>query len=37
MDNGQLRENVLKDKSYAFALRVVKVYSQVFNLPQRGR
>jgi len=26
MDNGQLRENVLKDKSYAFALRVVKVY-----------
>jgi len=26
MDNAQLRENVLKDKSYAFALRVVKVY-----------
>ena len=29
MDNGQLRENVLRDKSYAFALRIVKVYKHL--------
>lgn len=26
MDNGQFKENVLKDKSYKFALRVVNLY-----------
>lgn len=26
MDNGQPKENVLKDKSYAFALRIIKLY-----------
>jgi len=26
MDNGQSKENVLRDKSYGFALRIVKAY-----------
>jgi four helix bundle protein len=26
MDNGQLKENLLREKSYAFALRIVKAY-----------
>ena len=26
MDNGQLKENVLREKSYSFALRIVKAY-----------
>jgi four helix bundle protein len=26
MDNGQSRQNVLKDKSYGFALRIIKLY-----------
>lgn len=26
MDNGRIKENVLKDKSYAFALRAIKLY-----------
>lgn len=29
MDNGQLKENVLKDKSYAFALRIIKLYKHL--------
>jgi four helix bundle protein len=29
MDNGQLRANVLREKSYAFALRVVKLYKHL--------
>jgi four helix bundle protein len=26
MDNGQLKENVLREKSYTFALRIVRAY-----------
>ena len=26
MDNGQFKQNVLKDKSYGFALRIIKLY-----------
>ena len=29
MDNGQLKENVLKDKSYKFALRIVNLYKHL--------
>lgn len=29
MDNGQLKENVLRDKSYGFALRVVRAYKHL--------
>jgi four helix bundle protein len=29
MDKGQLRKNVLKDKSYTFALRVIKLYKHL--------
>jgi four helix bundle protein len=29
MDNGQFKENVLKDKSYKFALRMVKLYKHL--------
>lgn len=29
MDNGQSRENALKDKSYAFALRAIKLYKHL--------
>ena len=31
MDNGQLKENVLRDKSYRFALRIVKVYKYLLS------
>ena len=31
MDNGQLRENILRDKSYHFALRVVKAYKHLLS------
>ncbi|MEO7658017.1 MAG: four helix bundle protein [Pyrinomonadaceae bacterium] len=29
MDNGQVKENVLKDKSYRFALRIVNLYKHL--------
>jgi four helix bundle protein len=29
MDNGQLKENVLREKSYSFALRIVKAYKHL--------
>ena len=31
MDNGQFKENVLKDKSYKFALRIVHLYKHLTN------
>ena len=29
MDNGQFKENILKDKSYKFALRIVNLYKHL--------
>ena len=29
MENGQYKENVLKDKSYGFALRIVNLYKHL--------
>ena len=29
MENGQFRENILKDKSYKFALRIVNLYKHL--------
>lgn len=31
MDNTHLRENALKDKSYKFALRIIKLYKHLAN------
>src|SRR5436190_21428967 len=31
MDNGQSRENALKDKSYQFALRIVNAYKHIVS------
>src|SRR5216683_662577 len=31
MDNGQLKENALRDKSYKFALRIVNAYKHVVS------
>lgn len=29
MENGQIKKNILKDKSYSFALRIVKLYKHL--------